>query len=51
MIFILVMDGVAVTTTNQAITALTLLREHKDKFDLVISDVHMQTWMDLSCLS
>ncbi|TKY74782.1 Two-component response regulator ARR12 [Spatholobus suberectus] len=30
-----------VTTTNQAITALTLLREHKDRFDLVISDVHM----------
>ncbi|KAK7283117.1 hypothetical protein RIF29_12414 [Crotalaria pallida] len=30
-----------VTTTNQAITALTLLRENKDKFDLVISDVHM----------
>ncbi|QCE16293.1 two-component response regulator ARR-B family [Vigna unguiculata] len=30
-----------VTTTNQAITALALLREHKDKFDLVISDVHM----------
>ncbi|KAL2346669.1 hypothetical protein Fmac_000669 [Flemingia macrophylla] len=30
-----------VTTTNQAIKALELLREHKDKFDLVISDVHM----------
>ncbi|XP_019416873.1 PREDICTED: two-component response regulator ARR12-like isoform X2 [Lupinus angustifolius] len=30
-----------VTTTNQAITALSLLRENKDKFDLVISDVHM----------
>ncbi|KAL2655279.1 hypothetical protein AAZV13_04G057700 [Glycine max] len=30
-----------VTTTNQAIKALALLREHKDKFDLVISDVHM----------
>ncbi|CAA7398036.1 unnamed protein product [Spirodela intermedia] len=30
-----------VTTTNQAITALKLLRENKDKFDLVISDVHM----------
>ncbi|KAK7351358.1 hypothetical protein VNO77_10747 [Canavalia gladiata] len=30
-----------VTTTNQAITALALLRENKDKFDLVISDVHM----------
>ncbi|KAG5030916.1 hypothetical protein JHK82_014526 [Glycine max] len=29
------------TTTNQAIKALALLREHKDKFDLVISDVHM----------
>ena len=42
MIFMLVIvDGVAVTTTNQAIKALALLREHKDKFDLVISDVHM----------
>lgn len=30
-----------VTTTNQAVTALKLLRENKDKFDLVISDVHM----------
>ncbi|KAA8521671.1 hypothetical protein F0562_012339 [Nyssa sinensis] len=30
-----------VTTTSQAITALRLLRENKNKFDLVISDVHM----------
>ncbi|RWW61610.1 hypothetical protein BHE74_00031330 [Ensete ventricosum] len=30
-----------VTTTDKAITALNLLRENKDKFDLVISDVHM----------
>ncbi|XAR70003.1 hypothetical protein NMG60_11001812 [Bertholletia excelsa] len=30
-----------VTSTTQAITALKLLRENKDKFDLVISDVHM----------
>ncbi|CAM0943387.1 unnamed protein product [Alopecurus aequalis] len=30
-----------VTTTNQSITALKLLRENKDMFDLVISDVHM----------
>ncbi|CAL9125896.1 unnamed protein product [Musa textilis] len=30
-----------VTTTDKAITALKLLRENKDKFDLVISDVHM----------
>ncbi|XAR71031.1 hypothetical protein NMG60_11028111 [Bertholletia excelsa] len=30
-----------VTTTSQAITALNLLRENKNKFDLVISDVHM----------
>ncbi|KAL1353299.1 hypothetical protein AAHE18_06G228600 [Arachis hypogaea] len=30
-----------VTTTNNAITALKLLREKKNKFDLVISDVHM----------
>ncbi|RYR05840.1 hypothetical protein Ahy_B06g085659 [Arachis hypogaea] len=30
-----------VTTTNSAITALKLLREKKNKFDLVISDVHM----------
>lgn len=31
----------AVTTTNQAITALKMLRENRDIFDLVISDVHM----------
>ncbi|XP_027331145.1 two-component response regulator ARR12 [Abrus precatorius] len=30
-----------VTVTLNAITALELLRENKDKFDLVISDVHM----------
>ncbi|XP_022732119.1 two-component response regulator ARR12-like [Durio zibethinus] len=30
-----------VTTTSQAITALKLLRGNKNKFDLVISDVHM----------
>ncbi|AQK69081.1 Two-component response regulator ARR12 [Zea mays] len=30
-----------VTTTGQAATALKLLREKKDQFDLVISDVHM----------
>ncbi|GMN35323.1 hypothetical protein TIFTF001_005228 [Ficus carica] len=30
-----------VTTTSQAITALNLLRENKNMFDLVISDVHM----------
>ncbi|PKA48280.1 Two-component response regulator ARR12 [Apostasia shenzhenica] len=30
-----------VTTTNQAIKALNMLRENRDKFDLVISDVHM----------
>ncbi|XP_055800921.1 two-component response regulator ORR24-like [Solanum dulcamara] len=30
-----------VTTTSQARTALTMLRENKDRFDLVISDVHM----------
>ncbi|KAH9304985.1 hypothetical protein KI387_009389, partial [Taxus chinensis] len=30
-----------VTTCGQAITALNLLRENKDKFHLVISDVHM----------
>jgi CheY-like chemotaxis protein len=33
--------SLTVTTTNQAITALKLLRENKDMFDLVISDVHM----------
>lgn len=32
---------ISVTTTSQAITALKLLRENKDRFDLVISDVHM----------
>ena len=31
----------AVTTTSQATTALRMLRENKNKFDLVISDVHM----------
>ncbi|KAK4789479.1 hypothetical protein SAY86_016783 [Trapa natans] len=30
-----------VTTTNQAITALNMLRENRNKFDLVISDVNM----------
>ncbi|XP_047313695.1 two-component response regulator ORR22-like [Impatiens glandulifera] len=30
-----------VTTTNEAITALNLLRDNKNQFDLVISDVHM----------
>ncbi|KAJ6732249.1 TWO-COMPONENT RESPONSE REGULATOR ARR10 [Salix purpurea] len=30
-----------VTTTSQATTALRMLRENKNKFDLVISDVHM----------
>ncbi|RDY06435.1 Two-component response regulator ORR23, partial [Mucuna pruriens] len=30
-----------VTATKNAITALNLLRENKNKFDLVISDVHM----------
>lgn len=31
----------AVTTTNQAIKALDMLRENRDKYDLVISDVNM----------
>eukprot|EP00262_Sarcandra_glabra_P016730 TRINITY_DN5549_c0_g1_i4.p1 TRINITY_DN5549_c0_g1~~TRINITY_DN5549_c0_g1_i4.p1 ORF type:complete len:714 (+),score=129.41 TRINITY_DN5549_c0_g1_i4:131-2272(+) len=30
-----------VTVTNQAVTALKLLRDNRNKFDLVISDVHM----------
>uniref|UniRef100_A0A6N2N8Z3 Response regulatory domain-containing protein n=1 Tax=Salix viminalis TaxID=40686 RepID=A0A6N2N8Z3_SALVM len=30
-----------VTTTGQAITALNMLRENKNNFDVVISDVHM----------
>nr|GMC58478.1 two-component response regulator ORR24-like [Ipomoea batatas] len=30
-----------VTVTNQATTALEMLRENKDRFDLVISDVYM----------
>ncbi|KAI7737617.1 hypothetical protein M8C21_017051, partial [Ambrosia artemisiifolia] len=29
------------TTTNQARTALKMLRENRKRFDLVISDVHM----------
>lgn len=32
---------VAVTTAQNAITALNLLRENKNNFDLVISNVHM----------
>jgi len=39
--FIYVWLGIAVTTTSQAKTALTMLRENKDKFDLVIADVHL----------
>jgi CheY-like chemotaxis protein len=31
----------AVTTTNQAVVALRMLRQNRDLFDLVISDVHM----------
>jgi two-component response regulator (ARR-B family) len=31
----------AVTTTNQAVLALKMLRENRNKFDLVISDVNM----------
>ncbi|KAJ0030577.1 hypothetical protein Pint_14534 [Pistacia integerrima] len=30
-----------VTTTNQAVTALKMLRENRNKYDLVISDVNM----------
>ncbi|XP_071697935.1 two-component response regulator ARR12-like isoform X2 [Rutidosis leptorrhynchoides] len=30
-----------VTTTNQAITALKMLRENRNRFDLIISDVYM----------
>lgn len=33
--------SVAVTTCSQAAAALTLLRENKDGFHLVLSDVHM----------
>lgn len=32
---------IAVTTTNQAVQALKMLRENRNKFDLVISDVNM----------
>lgn len=32
---------VAVTTTTQSTKALEMLRENKDNFDLVISDVNM----------
>ena len=32
---------IAVTVTNQAVTALKMLRENRNNFDLVISDVHM----------
>lgn len=34
-------ENFAVTTTSQAVEALKMLRESKNKFDLVISDVHM----------
>lgn len=34
-------SGVAVTTTNQAIKALQMLRENRNKYDLVITDVNM----------
>ncbi|KAI3513855.1 hypothetical protein L1887_12061 [Cichorium endivia] len=30
-----------VTTTNQAVTALKMLRENRNRFDLIISDVYM----------
>lgn len=30
-----------VTTTNQAVKALQMLRENRNKYDLVISDVNM----------
>lgn len=32
---------IAVTTSDRARMALSMLRENKDRFDLVISDVHM----------
>lgn len=35
------MFNIAVTTTNQAVQALKMLRENKNRFDLVISDVNM----------
>ena len=31
----------SVTSTTEAITALQMLRENRNRFDLVISDVHM----------
>ncbi|WOL18332.1 two-component response regulator ORR24-like [Canna indica] len=39
--FLLIRCQYNVTTTDKATTALKLLRENRDKFDLVISDVHM----------
>jgi two-component response regulator (ARR-B family) len=33
--------AVAVTTTTEAVKALEMLRENRNKFDLVISDVNM----------
>jgi len=38
----MVYSFVSVTTAQNAITALNLLRENKSDFDLVISNVHMQ---------
>lgn len=35
------LDFCAVTTTKQSIEALRMLRENRNKFDLVISDVNM----------
>ncbi|GJR50082.1 two-component response regulator ARR12-like protein [Tanacetum coccineum] len=34
-------DTTTVTSTTEAITALRMLRENRNRFDLVISDVHM----------
>lgn len=39
--FIINCVSFTVTTTNQAITALNMLRENRNRFDLVISDVYM----------
>lgn len=38
---LLIATNGAVTVTNQAVKALSMLRENKEKFDIVISDVHM----------
>lgn len=40
-VFLLLFSAFAVTLANQARIALNMLRENRNRFDLIISDVHM----------